>query len=465
MKIIPKLLRYTAILAVFVACHVCLIGCQPEDTPKPPPEFVDKNPRKQYLSSSSIAVNWLSLSLEAAKLAQPNSPTYSSRAYAYVGLVMYESLQWSDEKFVSMAPSLNGLKIKSYPQTDSLYRFDLVLNAGVFEVLNALYPHSEKGHIANRKYLYDSYLSTVRGEEGIAITNRSDKLGKAIANDILDWARNDGGHDGYLNIFPKDLSIQPERGKWYPPVVGQVGLNFVTAMTPNWGENRTFLKEDELPIPAIIPFSDDPASKCHADFMKTHAYTFDNLTEEQKEMAEWWADDPTATPSPPGHSMNLASIAIKQTNANLMKATQAYALVGMAVADGFINCWKAKYKYWSMRPLAYINHFRGFFNYWPEPPFPAFYSGHSVQSEACAVVLEGLFGKNFEFTDTTNEFYSARLQRKLKPRKFKNFKESSDEASISRIYGGIHTFQDIEIGQQEGRKIGLNVLNIDSVVK
>ena len=60
------------------------------------------------------------------------------------------------------------------------------------------------------------------------------------------------------------------------------------------------------------------------------------LTDEEKNIAAWWADDPTETYSPPGHSYNLATLTVKKANANIVKAAQTYARVGLAVADAFI---------------------------------------------------------------------------------------------------------------------------------
>ena len=66
------------------------------------------------------------------------------------------------------------------------------------------------------------------------------------------------------------------------------------------------------------------------------------------------------------------------------------------------------------------------------PPFPEYTSGHSVISRAAAVTLTDLFGDNFSFTDTTEVAYG------LGQRKYNSFIHASEEAAISRFYGGIH---------------------------
>jgi hypothetical protein len=82
------------------------------------------------------------------------------------------------------------------------------------------------------------------------------------------------------------------------------------------------------------------------------------------------------------------------------------------------------------------------------PPFPEYTSGHSVISNAAAMVLTDLYGDGFSFKDTTEIDYG------LPPRTFTSFRQAAEEAAISRMYGGIHYRQSIEEGVIEGRKVG-----------
>jgi hypothetical protein len=188
------------------------------------------------------------------------------------------------------------------------------------------------------------------------------------------------------------------------------------------------------------------------------------LTQAEKELALWWSDDPSQTFTPPGHSYSLALIAVRTAKPNLIKASQSFAMVGMAIADAFTNCWKAKYTYFAERPSSFIqaNIDQSWVSFWPEPPFPAFYSGHSVQGAACATVLTNLYGNEFKFIDNSHE------GRKLDPltlvsfknRSFNSFWEAAEESAYSRFLGGIHTRSDNDTGLNEGRKIGQNVINL-----
>jgi hypothetical protein len=82
------------------------------------------------------------------------------------------------------------------------------------------------------------------------------------------------------------------------------------------------------------------------------------------------------------------------------------------------------------------------------PPFPEYTSGHSVISRAAAVTLTDLFGDNFSFTDTTEVAYG------LGQRKYNSFIHASEEAAISRFYGGIHYMMAIDEGVTQGQAVG-----------
>ncbi len=100
--------------------------------------------------------------------------------------------------------------------------------------------------------------------------------------------------------------------------------------------------------------------------------------------------------------------------------------------------------------------------FWPEPPFPAFYSGHSVQSAASATVLTKLYGNEFKYTDDSHE---GRGQDPLtfifyKNRSYGSFWEAAEESAYSRFLGGIHCRNDNDTGLAEGRKVGQNINNL-----
>ncbi|WP_339902025.1 phosphatase PAP2 family protein [uncultured Cyclobacterium sp.] len=86
------------------------------------------------------------------------------------------------------------------------------------------------------------------------------------------------------------------------------------------------------------------------------------------------------------------------------------------------------------------------------PPFPEYTSGHSVISKTSAVLLTSYFGDNFKFIDTSEVYFG------LPERAFDSFLIASNEAAISRLYGGIHFRDAIEVGMKQGENIAQYIL-------
>lgn len=156
------------------------------------------------------------------------------------------------------------------------------------------------------------------------------------------------------------------------------------------------------------------------------------------------------SPTPPGHWIFIVWQIIEKDKLPIDRAVEAFALLGVAVADGFIGCWDAKFQYDLVRPVTYIN--KHIDPKWQTllitPPFPEYPSGHSTQSAAAAVALTHVFGENYAFTDETH------VADGLIARDFTSFWHAAEEAGISRLYGGIHYRAAIERGLEQGRCIG-----------
>jgi len=121
-----------------------------------------------------------------------------------------------------------------------------------------------------------------------------------------------------------------------------------------------------------------------------------------------------------------------------MAAAEAYARVGIAETDAFIECWNAKYVYNLQRPVTYIqeNIDASWLPYLVTPNFPTYTSGHSTQSGAAATVLTDMFGI-VAFTDTIRTDHN--LVPPLAPRTFDSFATAAAEAAASRLYTSLST--------------------------
>ncbi len=243
---------------------------------------------------------------------------------------------------------------------------------------------------------------------------------------------------------------------------------YIPAIEPYWGRMRTFVLDsikNFKPLPAL-PFSTDTTSAFYKEAKGVYDMV-NNLSEEQKWIANFWDCNPfkmnvdghvmyaTKKISPGGHWINITAVACKQSRADIAKSAEAYACVAVTLADAFIGCWDEKYRSIVIRPETYINMYidQSWMPVLQTPPFPEYTSGHSVVSAAAAVILSKIFGDNFSYTDSTEMEFG------IEPRNFNSFKQASEEAAISRFYGGIHYNAAIINGLTEGRKIANYVLN------
>ncbi|HNP22968.1 MAG TPA: vanadium-dependent haloperoxidase [Panacibacter sp.] len=436
---LPAFACFTVLLIFFASCK--------NEKQRPPEDF-------------EVAAAWADMSIYITKNTPANSPTFASRCFGYIGLTMYESVVNGYPEYQSVATQLNGLGALPEPEKGLSYNWQLALNAGQAEILRNIYIQTSDANKLKIDSLEQHYSSVIKESiNNDTIAARSIAYGKQIAQRIFEWSETDGGHRGYLNNFDKKLVFQQKPGCWQPPLYAQSFSHF--PLHPHWGQNRTFLAADSmLQPPAFIAFDSTPGSPYYTQFAQVYEKE-KALTQDEKQAAIWWSDDPEVTPTPPGHSFFLATVAVKKAKPTLIICAETYARLGMALADAFRNCWKWKYQFFTERANTFVPaHIDKEWNsFWPDPPFPAFPSGHAIQAAAMATVLTDLYGDHFEFTDS---LHAGRARDEIRntdfvPRHFTSFWQAAQETADSRFYGGIHTRQDNARGLDKGKEIGNNV--------
>ncbi|MFT6880634.1 MAG: hypothetical protein ACJARG_001567 [Arcticibacterium sp.] len=434
-----------------------LVGCKDSDDAVIPEPL---EPKKKLLIKPDLAIKWADLAITTLKESPENSPTYASRSLGYIGLTMYESIAKGSFVYQSITEGLNGLGKTPSPDSSQSLDWELALNAGQFEIIKLLYPHALL-EVSNRwQTLYKEILAKKTADSVAQETIEiSDLYGKLIARQIFEWSKLDKGHEGYKITFDRAYNYPRGFGYWSPPSFGQSSI--AAPMHPYWGENRTFIKTNsERGIPAFVLYSTNTSGSYFKEMKQVYDIN-NNLSQEQKEIALWWGDDPTESASPPGHSYYLAKLLVEEKQTNLFEAASVFAKVGMSVADAFINVWKCKYTYHSERPTIFINRNidNNYSQFWPEPPFPGFTSGHSTQAAAAATVLIGVFGDDNTITDNFHSSRATDVLRNVdyKPRTFNTIWAFAEECGWSRILGGIHMSQDNLRGLEEGKHIGENI--------
>ncbi|MCB0648533.1 MAG: vanadium-dependent haloperoxidase [Saprospiraceae bacterium] len=397
---------------------------------------------------------WVSTALKLVKETPGFSPPVAARTFGYMGLVMYESVRPGMPGYQSLSGQINGYTSDMLPNiAPQPYLWDVVANKAVFEVLKACFAGAKLENIDILTQKYEEILTTITNGDKAPDVEEALALGEQFGLAIAAYAESDGQVTCFNTNFPTDYQVMVGQGLW-EPTSGQL-----IPLQPFWGNVRTFAPGSALvSVDPPLPYSEEITSPFYLEAKEVYD-TYKNIKVRERVIAEYWSDDPGKTATPPGHSLSIARQVVAKEKYGLGLSAAVYARIGMAVHDAFVNCWKSKYEYNLVRPVTYIKKTidPSFTTILATPPFPEYTSGHSVQSGATAAVLEGLFGLNYNFVDST---HAERTDINGAPRFFHSFEEFADEAAISRLYGGIHYRRAIDLGVDQGRKVGAEIMKI-----
>lgn len=441
-----------AFLTFFLAFILLLAGLPPAGA------WAQDAPPPATGENAAVLTAWFDLIQELIRQTPGFSPPVASRALGYAGVTAYEAVVPGIPGARSLAGQLNELAALPQVQADVAYHWPSVANAAMAGITRRLFANGGGAQRAAIDGLELSLRKRLSLQAPAPVVRRSIQQGRLVAAAIYAWSRTDGGHEGYFFNTPLDFFPPVGEGLWAATPPG-----YLQALQPYWGQNRPFLLASggECAPPPPPAYSTDPDSAMYQDAREVYE-TVRDLTPEQREIALFWADDPNLTATPPGHSIAIASQVLRDENASLALAAEAYARTGIAVADAFIGCWYVKYQYNRMRPIEYIQAVID--PQWNNPlvsdpvitpPFPEYPSGHSTEIAAAATVLTDLFGEDYLLIDRTQE----RLG--FAPRVYASFADAAEEAAVSRLYGGIHYRSGNEAGLAQGKCIGERVAALE----
>ncbi|MFZ4059244.1 MAG: vanadium-dependent haloperoxidase [Ferruginibacter sp.] len=378
------------------------------------------------------------------------SPPVASRIYMYTSLAAYETLRYQDSTSKSLTAQLNGFEPMPVPQPNKKCNYLLAATHAYFTVAQKI--TFSKDSIVQYVEKIDQQFKNSLSEDEFAY---SVSFGNSVGEIILKRAATD--HYKETRGKPKYLGTKA-LGKWQP-----TPTDYLDGMEPYWNEITPLVMDSASQIlPEAAPiFSIEKNSafyKLAAELIQIKT----TLSSEQKDIVKYWDDNPFVIEhkghltyankkiTPGGHWMGIAGVAAQKAKSTAVQTAYAYALTGVAMFDAFISCWDEKYRSQLIRPVTYINLYIE--PTWTPtlqtPPFPEHTSGHSTVSAAAATVLTQLYGKDFAFHDNSDSIYIGMT------RDFTSFYQASDEASESRVLGGIHYRTGTNAGAAQGRKVG-----------
>lgn len=383
------------------------------------------------------------------------TPPVASRIYAYPNIAAYEGIRHMDPSRPSLVGQLNGLENLPQPVSGKSYYYPLVSIVAFSSVSKSLVYDLERVENMQNQLLEE--VQDIGIDKGIY--NNSISYGNTLAQEILNWA----SKDGYLRrtALPR-FSVNDDPGRWRP-----TPPDYMDAIEPHWNSLRPFVLDSVSQFdPGLpTPFDSDEESQFFLEAREVYQTVLD-LDPEQLEIAKFWDCNPNISHtkghvmyfqqqiSPGGHWIHITAQVLEEQKDDPVVATASMAQVSIALADAFISCWDQKYKSSLTRPETFINNYID-----PDwnpilqtPAFPEHTSGHSVASASAATVLTHLYGDNYAFIDSTEVPYG------LPKRSYNSFLEASQEAAISRLYGGIHYKPAIEKGVEQGQAVGRYII-------
>lgn len=359
-----------------------------------------------------------------------SNPPYAARAYAYVSAAQYDALvaAWHYKKLYNRpAPytvdaTVNALipksDLPSYPSEDA------VVAGAAVEVLKLLFPGDQD--FIQQKAEEHKRARIIAGANVRSDIDAGEALGKAVAQKFVTRARGDraGAAVGTPAQWAQLETDCIARGEtpWY-----SLELPHRPPMLPLYGKVKAFLF-DSLTAVSLRP---GPPPLVSSEQMKKETeeiYQFvKNPTRERTRIVHFWADG-VGTYTPPGHWDAIAAEDFIGKKFSEVRWARNMALINMALMDAGIVCWDTKYTYFNPRPTQMDPRIKTITGI---PNFPAYISGHSTFSAAASTILGHIV-----------------------PERKADYDAMASEASMSRMYGGIHYRADCVVGLVVGKNIG-----------
>jgi len=286
-----------------------------------------------------------------------------------------------------------------------------------------LYPYESVGWIEG-KGLALSHAWADAQRVGSARLERELQIGEQVAGDAIRRARTDGSDRRIA--APPPLSTDPGRWRAAPP------LNIHTPQEPLAGEWRPWVRESGDVQPPPPPVYDSAKFWTEAEEVYR---VWKNLTLKQKAIADDW-NLQAGSVTPPGVWNQRAIELLRSEKLTPASAARVLAVLNIAMNDAAIACWRAKYRWWTVRPVTVIRE-RFDPNFLPQlitPPHPSYVSGHATVSGAAEIALAAFF-----------------------PDRRVDLHAFAEEAAMSRLWGGIHYRSDNDEGLRLGRRVGERV--------
>ncbi len=431
METMTNLFKQTVLPAALFA--ILLISCQS-----------DKMSIESY--DSDVIISWNEAIMDLA-IAEDNLLTLKGvRTEALMHLAMHDALN-------SIEPVYSNY----------LYRGNSSKAQAIAAVVQAAYEVAVDQYPDKKEELddeLDKWLTPIKEDDSKAL---GIALGRSAAAEIL-ASRAKDNYDGDAEYT------------WHPMAPGVYAEFNEHSGTPEgfvfgagWAAAEPFMlpAQSHFRSPPPPDISSDAYTLAFNEVKEFGSTQSESRTDDQAHLAMWWKDFVENS-----HNRLARELVVKE-KLNLWESARTFALLNMTIYDAYVSVFDNKFHYNHWRPYTAIR--------WAdndENPntladtswnnlhehtyaFPSYPSAHGCASTAAMTVLANTLGTgdDYVFTMTTEEVSEAgplSESVKMNPptRSFNSFSEAGLEASMSRVYLGIHFRYDSEEGHELGARIG-----------
>ena len=402
----------------------------------------DDDAQDPKASSGAPAINpvveWNKTLLTIVRTPGAQSPTvHSTRSFAILHAAIYDAVNNIDR---THQPYL--VRIAGVPRHASK---EAAADAAAHDALTALYPKFQATLDAELQQLLAQIPDGEHKTQGI-------EVGEAVASRLLALRSNDGSSAPPIPFVfgaaPGDYQSTPPN---FPP---QPQFTHWSHVTPFALESANQFRLG--PPPAVI-------SDVYRDaFNEVKSLGIANGTTasaDQQLTGRFWNG------AIQNYWNEIAQTASLAHHLTVAQTARLFALLNLTLADEVIAFYDTKYTYNFWRPVTAIRagdsdgnpETVGDPNWLPEvkntTPDPSYPGAHAVISAGADVVLESFFdGDHFNFNVTSEVLPGVE-------RSFTSFSAADDEATLSRIFAGVHFRPDLTSGRTLGREVAGFVLN------
>jgi membrane-associated phospholipid phosphatase len=370
-------------------------------------------------ASADQVTRWNQIATDATTTANTD-PLMESRIYAILHVAIHDAVNAVETHYEPYLPGISpapGVSVEA------------AIAGAAHETLIALLPDSKVSCDAAMEETLRTVSDDSRKTGGL-------QVGRAAAVAILKARENDGASQT-VQYTP---GTKPGEYRPTPP-------DFKPAAQVHWGTVKPFV----LSSSAQFRCPEPPAvnsPRALADIEEVKAIGGSKSvtrTAEQSEIGRFWYES-----SPRGWNRIAREVAAAR-QFDVWENARLFALVNLAMADGYIAGFESKYYYNYWRPVTAIRE-RGdseWLSYLWTPPVPDYPSNHTIEGAAAATVMARFFNTDFiSFSMTSGAPYPGIT------RKFWSFSEAARENGASRVLCGIHFSTAVNAGYIQGERIG-----------